>query len=292
MSTGIIMIDLLKLKELVESEIDKTFDNYVCEKNIRDAMIYSVKNGGKRVRPILMLLSASVYGEITQTVLDLAVGLELIHSYSLVHDDLPCMDDDDLRRGKPTAHIKFGENIAVIAGDGLLNLAFEKMLSGNVDANKIKAIKYIVSKTGAKGMVGGQSLDINTAFNPHNIDELNSIYEGKTSALLQAALVGGCLCNGGEKDMELLDNFGKDIGLVFQYIDDILDVTSSEEELGKEINQDERNGKNTAVTLLGLDGAKALAEKKTVDALNSLKSLGDKTKALSEYCESLLERNK
>lgn len=284
------MIDLKNLKSIIENEIDKTFNEYTCDEKLHSAMLYSVKNGGKRVRPILMLLSGLMYGEITQDLLDLAVGLEFIHSYSLVHDDLPSMDNDVLRRGKPTTHIQYGEDIAIIAGDGLLNLAFEKMLSNQVNENKLKAIKYIATKTGAKGMVGGQSLDINKQFNPTNINELNMIYQGKTSALLQSALVGGCLCNGGEKDMELLDSFGNEIGLVFQYIDDILDVTSSEEQLGKEINQDERNGKNTAVTLLGLDGAKKLAEEHTKIALDSLQTLGDKAKPLADYCRSLLNR--
>lgn len=230
---------------------------------IKEASIYSVMNGGKRIRPKLVFLGAmSVANEVEyKDIENLALGIELIHSYSLVHDDLPSMDNDSLRRGLPTTHVKYGVGMATLAGDALLNLAFEIMLKNieNLDANELKkqvlAAKYIVNNSGINGMVGGQCLDLkNDQVNTIDIKDLNLINSLKTGALIKGALLAGAIRYGANKEqIKALEEYSEYLGLLFQVVDDILDVTSTKEVLGKDVHQDEKNEKPTYVKLVGLD---------------------------------------
>ena len=230
---------------------------------VKEASIYSVMNGGKRIRPKLVYLGAmSITNEVNyKDIENLALGIELIHSYSLVHDDLPSMDNDSLRRGKPTTHVKYGVGMATLAGDALLNLAFEIMLKDveSLDSNELKkqvlAAKYIVNNSGINGMVGGQCLDLkNDQINNIDLKDLNLINSLKTGALIKGALLSGAIRYDANKDqIKALEGYSEYLGLLFQVVDDILDVISTKEVLGKDVNQDEKNEKPTYVKLVGLD---------------------------------------
>ena len=257
---------------------------------IYDAMRYSLYAGGKRIRPILSLaVSDSLNGDF-DAALCYGSAIEMIHTYSLIHDDLPCMDNDDLRRGKPTNHIVFGENMAVLAGDALLNFACESIINSNAgtDEMKLLAIKEIFEASGCFGMIGGQVLDIRSGNKKITEDELKILHKKKTGALIKAASRVGAISAG--TPLDLFDVYAEAVGLAFQIRDDILDVEGNVETFGKPIHSDEKNNKTTYVSLYGIDGAKRKLAQETDKALESISFLGSKGEFLREFALYLLNR--
>lgn len=262
-----------------------------------DAMEYSVKNGGKRVRPLLTLEFCRLCGGDTEQALPFACALEMIHTYSLIHDDLPCMDNDDMRRGKPSCHIKFGEEYALLAGDGLLNRAFEVVaefgLKGDNLGGKINAFKTLSSLSGIFGMIGGQTIDLQSENKSVDLETLKVMDRLKTGALIKAACVMGCqIADADETKVEAARVFAENIGIAFQIIDDILDVTGDAAVLGKPVGSDSENEKSTYVSLLGLEKAKKYAEELTNKAIEALDVFGSDADYLKAFALSLCERKK
>mgnify|MGYP004644201675 FL=1 len=259
-----------------------------------NAMRYSLLSGGKRIRPILLLEFYSLFGGRAESALNFAAAIEMIHTYSLIHDDLPCMDNDDMRRGRPSCHKAFGYDTALLAGDALLTHAFFAAANAvDIPPERVsRAISVLAQKAGIYGMVGGQVMDLDFEKNGANGEELTAMYIKKTSCLLEAAaMCGAVLAGADEETVKKTEEYAENLGLAFQITDDILDCTADEKTLGKPIGSDEKNGKTTFVTLLGLDGAKqraALLTKKAEDILNGFS--GD-TSYLKELTEYLLNRN-
>ena len=240
---------------------------------ISEAMLYSLNAGGKRIRPMLVLEMAKAYGDINDGAVAFAAAIEMIHTYSLIHDDLPCMDDDDLRRGKPTSHVVFGEDIAVLAGDSLLNLASEVMLETVIknceNINYMHAMREILKASGSNGMILGQVADIKYHESEIDIETLDFINFNKTGRLLTASIFAGAYIGGADgKEIALLREIGRDIGLLFQIVDDVLDVVGDAEKLGKRTQIDTKNNKKTYPNLLGLEGT-YLAIQRLQDSLES-----------------------
>lgn len=284
------------LKELMDIKLkdyflkkEKTYNNVLYE-----AMAYSVNTGGKRIRSILFILGYSIYKKDYDKVLDIALGIEMIHTYSLIHDDLPCMDNDDLRRGKPTNHKVYGEAIATLAGDALLNEAMNIFFdfSSKFGKNSINACKIISNAAGADGMIGGQIVDIiNEGNKSISIEELNYMHSKKTGELIRASVVAGALLGGAnEKDISILSDYGYKLGLAFQIEDDILDVTSSTEVLGKDANSDIENDKTNYISLFGVEKCKKFCEDLTNQCLNLLKDLKGDTEGLVKLTNLLVKR--
>ena len=259
-----------------------------------NAMRYSLLSGGKRIRPILLLEFYSLFGGRAEGALNFAAAIEMIHTYSLIHDDLPCMDNDDMSRGKPSCHKAFGYDTALLAGDALLTHAFFAAANAaDIPPERVsRAISVLAQKAGIYGMVGGQVMDLDFEKNGANGEELTAMYIKKTSCLLEAApMCGAVLAGADEETVKKTEEYAENLGLAFQITDDILDCTADEKTLGKPIGSDKKNGKTTFVTLLGLDGAKqkaALLTKKAEDILNGFS--GD-TSYLKELTEYLLNRN-
>ena len=251
------------LRAEVERYLERLrFSEDAASAGLDEAMRYSLLAGGKRIRPVLALATAEAIDIPAATILPLAAAIELIHTYSLIHDDLPAMDDDDLRRGRPTCHRAYGEDVAILAGDGLYAEAFKLLLSEQQGepADVLAAAAELAAATGVDGMVGGQYLDIaGTA--PPGVDGLRRLHELKTGRLIGASVECVLLLAGGHKPdtMSYFRTFANELGVLFQIVDDILDVTGSEETLGKPQGTDERLGKRTYVTEFGLDGARSLA---------------------------------
>ena len=245
------------------------------------AMTYSLQAGGKRIRPVLCMLAAEAVGGRAEAALTCAMALEFVHTYSLIHDDLPAMDDDDLRRGKPTCHVAFGEGPAILAGDGLLTEAFTLLASDTElpPSRRVEALRVLGDAAGWRGMVGGQALDLEgearTRAGEHvGLTELQTIHRLKTGALLRAALeLGGIAGNAQVEDRALLRAAGETLGLAFQIQDDILDATATEEAMGKRVGKDEGKGKITYPLLLGLTGARKALQEATERAQCQLRSL-------------------
>lgn len=276
--------------------IDSFLENRLAKKGISkvdDAMAYSLLAGGKRIRPVLLMATAEALGVKGYNYLPVACGLEMIHTYSLIHDDLPCMDDDDYRRGRLTNHKVFGEAMAVLAGDGLLTLAFEVMLEQkNVDPRVlIETVREMAMCAGNFGMVGGQGLDLENEGKSISAEELRKMHAGKAGALFIAAVRGGAhLAGANEQELLALTKFADLLGLAFQITDDILDVEGTTEDLGKPAGSDEKNHKSTYVSLYGLEAAKALAEKTVAEALECLEMFGENAEALREITRLMCSR--
>ncbi|MDE6275486.1 MAG: polyprenyl synthetase family protein [Clostridia bacterium] len=284
---------LAEYKNVFERQLQDILVEYKCDiQPIFEALTYGVTNGGKRIRPALCYLGAEFCGKDSQYVKNLAVGIELIHSYSLVHDDLPCMDDDKLRRGKPTAHVVYGEGMAVLAGDALLNMAFEVMLGGDFDADMRRAIKYVATMSGISGMIGGQCLDLaNESKENFGINELTRLNRLKTSCLIRGALVGSAImCGASKNEIDALEVYAGNLGEIFQIVDDILDRTSTEQILGKEVKKDIANDKRTIVDILGIDGAKEYIKKLEDEAIAKIDVFGEKSQKLIELVKFLSNR--
>jgi geranylgeranyl diphosphate synthase, type II len=243
---------------------------------LEEAMRYSLLAGGKRIRPVLALATAKAIGRAPADVLPLAAAIELIHTYSLIHDDLPAMDDDDLRRGRPTCHMKFGEDVAILAGDALYAEAFRHLLSEQTGAPEaiLAAARELAAATGVDGMVGGQYLDV--AGVGETGEELRRLHELKTGRLIAASVVCALLLAGmDEESIGAWRRFAAELGVLFQIVDDILDVTGTDASLGKSHGSDERLGKRTYVSQFGLDGARVLAQECHGAARGSLREAAD-----------------
>ena len=282
-------------KQMVENRIEELFPEADCSYNeVIKAARYSLLNGGKRIRPVIMMEFCNLCGGNPEDALDFAVALEMIHTYSLIHDDLPCMDNDDMRRGKPSCHKAFGEDIALLSGDALLTEAFFVASNARVSADKrLNAISFLSTNGGVHGMIGGQVLDLSFEENKPDATALQDMYMRKTGALLIAAASIGCV-SAGKYDEETLKSaakYGYNLGLAFQIVDDILDVTANEEVLGKPVGSDEKNNKTTFVTLYGLSEAFAIAAQLSNAALDALDEIGGDTEALYEITNYLLDRN-
>lgn len=267
------------------------------QKVIFEAMNYSVEAGGKRLRPIFMMEVSKLFEGFSDEVKPFMAAMEMIHTYSLVHDDLPAMDNDDYRRGKLTTHKKFGHAMGILAGDGLLNYAFEtaaEALSASEHMDRAaKALQILAKKAGAYGMIGGQVVDVELTGKPLSKEQLDFIYEKKTSALIEASfMIGGILAGATESQVRLLEEAAGNIGMAFQIQDDILDVTSTSEVLGKPVLSDEKNEKTTYVTLYGVEGAAEYVKKYTDEAMNILAELGEENEFLNELIISLINREK
>jgi geranylgeranyl diphosphate synthase type II len=254
-----------------------------------EAMRYSLLAGGKRIRPVLSLATAEALGRPPADVLPLAAAIEMIHTYSLIHDDLPAMDDDDLRRGKPTCHVAFGEDVAILAGDGLFAEALRLALSDQQGdpANVLAAVSEIVGAAGVRGMVGGQYLDVAAEAGT----ELRHLHELKTGALI-AASVGSILALEGVNGPATMPfrRFAAELGVVFQIVDDILDVTGDEAEIGKPRGSDERHGKATYVSVHGLERARELAQESHARAREALSEADGETLRLGQIADYILTR--
>lgn len=264
---------------------------------VSDAMRYSVRNGGKRVRPMLVLEICRICGGNPEDALPFACALEMIHTYSLIHDDLPCMDDDDMRRGKPSCHKAFGEDNALLAGDALLTLAFETAAKANENIepkNVIRAISALSNFAGIDGMIGGQVLDLAAEKQSPDLAALQQIHLLKTAALIKAAAVLGCFAANvtDGKKLSAATKYAENIGVAFQIVDDILDVTSDSQTLGKPVGSDAKNEKTTYVTLLGLSESQKVAERLTAEAVEALNAFDGDTQFLANYAVRLSNRNK
>jgi geranylgeranyl diphosphate synthase type II len=252
------------LRERVEGYLaDLRFAEEPATSGLEEAMRYSLLAGGKRIRPVLALATAEAVG-MPESVLPLAAALELIHTYSLIHDDLPAMDDDELRRGRPTCHVKYGEDVAILAGDGLYAEAFRLVLreQRGEPEHLLAAVCELAAATGVSGMVGGQYIDVRDLV-AEGATTLRRLHELKTGRLIGASVECVLLLAGpsaGATTLEAFRAFAAELGLLFQIVDDILDVTGTEDSLGKPQGSDERHGKRTYVSQYGLDGARAMAE--------------------------------
>ena len=262
------------------------------QKKIYEAMGYSLFAGGKRLRPVIMLMTTKMLGKNPEISLPFAVSLEMIHTYSLIHDDLPSMDNDDLRRGMPTNHKVYGEAMAILAGDALLNKAFEIVadykMEGVTDSQVLRAMSYLAKASGSDGMIGGQVVDIESR--NEDIELLRYLHSLKTGALIRAAGVCGAILAGAtDEQIKAIDDFCLNLGIAFQIQDDILDAYGSQEELGKPIGSDAENGKSTYITLCGLEKAQMLCKDYTEKALHAICGFPD-NKELSDLCSYLLTR--
>lgn len=285
---------LSKNKEIFEEYLDKKLVELDgCIQPIFSAVKYAL-NGGKRLRPILCILGAEFMGKSFEDICDIAVGVECIHNYSLCHDDLPCMDNDDLRHGKPSTHKQFGEGMGVLAGDALLNLAFEIMLEGEHNANYYKAISYIAKMSGIFGMVGGQCIDIaSDDFRQKSLEEVIQLNMLKTACLFKASLVGSSISLGATaEEITALEIYANKLGLIFQIVDDILDITSNAEVLGKNINSDIKENKTTYLSICGMEKAKKDIQNLEIEAINAVAKYGDRANNLIAFAKYLTNRTK
>lgn len=263
---------------------------------VHEAMSYSVFAGGKRVRPILAIAAAEALGAKTTDLLPVASSLELIHTYSLIHDDLPAMDDDDFRRGRPTCHKVYGEAIAILAGDGLLNMAFEVLSDTRrrkaVPANRLLSIiKEISTASGVFGMVGGQVVDIQSEGKEIDLPTLEYIHTHKTGALIRSSVrVGALYAQAGKRQFAALTRYGELVGLAFQIADDILDITGKQEEIGKDVGSDLKKGKKTFPSFYGLEESRRRAAEVVRKALLTLKDFDRKADPLRELAKYIINR--
>ena len=288
------------------AEIEQLIGTYLPEetghqKTILEAMNYSMTAGGKRLRPMLMQEMCRLFtGCLLESVIPFMAAVEMIHTSSLVHDDLPCMDDDMMRRGKPSTWAEFGEDIGVLTGNALMMYAFETAASAfetSIDPDELsrigRAMGILARKTGVYGMIGGQTVDVELAGGPIPKDKLDFIYRLKTGALIEASmLIGAVLGGAAEEDCKIVESLALKIGMAFQIQDDILDVTGSQEVIGKPVNSDEKNKKTTYVTLEGLDKAKKDVEQISAEAIEELGKLPGNNEFLEQLIHVLINRQK
>ncbi len=283
---------------LVDSSLDRFLPGVdTLPTRLHAAMRYSVFAGGKRIRPILMLAACEAVGGEMKKVLPAACAIEMVHSYSLIHDDLPAMDDDDFRRGNPTNHKVYGEATAILAGDGLLTEAFillsNKNIWGDIPAEQsLEVINIIAKGSGSCGMVGGQVVDMEAEKSPVDLTTLEYIHTHKTGALILAAIEVGALLGGASAEQRrALHNYGEAAGLAFQVADDILDIVADPSQLGKDVGSDQQRGKATYPALLGLDGARQRANELRDVALSALDMFDDSARPLREIATYIVDRS-
>jgi geranylgeranyl diphosphate synthase type II len=296
----------MTLKEYLDEKkiiVDEALNRFLPDTEgpaheLYDAMRYSLFAGGKRIRPILCIAAAEAVGGMSDDVMPVACAFEMIHTYSLIHDDLPAMDDDELRRGKPTNHMVYGEAIAILAGDGLLTEAFRVMaapeLIARAGAERFRrVIEMVASAAGARGMVLGQALDIRAEGKIIDTSQMEIIHAHKTGALLRASVATGAILGGGtDEQTDQLDKFGKYIGLAFQISDDILDIEGSTEELGKQTGVDAQRGKNTYPSNYGMEKSKSMLKEITASAIEAISGFDTKADILRQIAFYIMERKK
>lgn len=289
------MNDYLSLTE--KSLFEFLPDSDCREGKLIESMKYSLEAGGKRVRPRLVFEFNEICNGNSESAVPFACAVEMIHTYSLIHDDLPCMDDDDLRRGKPSNHKVYGEDIALLAGDALLTLAFDVMTSDKTaelagDKACRKAVSILAGYAGAIGMIGGQVIDIMSENANAPLEVLREMDYKKTACLIKSACELGCVsANADEEQIKAASKYGECIGIAFQIQDDILDVTSSNEELGKPVGSDKENSKSTYVSLLGIEKCRSLVNELTEEAVKALDVFSGDTSNLKEFAYQLANRN-
>lgn len=300
------MVNVMNFNQIRDEKvkmIEEILVNYLPEqegyqKLIMEAMEYNLMAGGKRVRPMLMQETYRLFGGEGTLIEPFMAALEMIHTYSLVHDDLPAMDNDDYRRGRKTTHVVYGEAMGILTGDALLNFAFETAAKAftmfpEKSLEIGKAMQILGKKAGIFGMIGGQVVDVESAGKPVSKEVLDFIYELKTSALIECAMmIGAVLAGANETEVRDVEKIAKNVGIAFQIQDDILDVTSTAEVLGKPILSDEKNEKTTYVTLVGLAKAKEYVEEISREAIELLHHFEKENKFLEELLESLIHREK
>lgn len=300
------MVSCMNYKELKQSKIvyiEELLKAYLpaqegYQKLIMEAMEYNLMAGGKRLRPMLMQETFTLFGGSGTIVEPFMAALEMIHTYSLVHDDLPAMDNDDYRRGRKTTHVVYGEAMGILTGDALLNYAFEtaaKTFAMHPEKSLEigKAIQILAGKAGVFGMIGGQVVDVNSAGQAVSKDVLNFIYELKTSALIECAMmIGAVLAGANDMEVQKVEQIAKNVGIAFQIQDDILDVTSTVEVLGKPVLSDEKNEKTTYVTLEGIEQARLIVEQLSNEAILLLQELGGEDAFLKNLLTELIHREK
>ena len=286
-----------KVKDIENMIFSKLPEEEGPQKTVVQAMRYSVMAGGKRLRPLLMQEAYRLFGKEDSKVYPFMAALEYIHNYSLVHDDLPAMDNDEYRRGQKTTHVVYGEDLAILAGDALLNYAFETIADGMIqnpsDADMIKAFQIFAKKAGIFGMVGGQSVDvINENNNANmNLDDILFIHENKTAALIECALMcGAALAGANDEQISQMEKVGSNIGLAFQIQDDIVDATGSFKELGKPIGSDAKNQKATYLSLQGMEKSAADLKRLSEEAVTILGQMPNRNLFLEDLVMSLVER--
>lgn len=292
-----------ELREKKVAEIENVLKKYLPnpsghQKKIMEAMEYNLMAGGKRIRPMLMRETYEMFGGTKEIIEPFMAAIEMIHTYSLIHDDLPAMDNDDYRRGRKTTHIVYGEAMAILAGDALLNCAFETAAKAfDMDEKHSyligKSLQILGKKAGIYGMIGGQVVDVESSGEKVDKEVLDFIYDLKTGALIEAAMmIGATLADATEKEVEIVESAAKKVGLAFQIQDDILDVTSTKEVLGKPIHSDEKNDKTTYVTLDGFEKSKEQVEKLSTEAIALMKGLNRDNPYLMTLLEKLIYREK
>lgn len=285
-----------KYLNIIEEYLPTLLPSDDClEGSVVRSMKYSLLASGKRIRPTLLLAFCEICGGAVSSALPFACSVEMIHAYSLIHDDLPCMDDDDLRRGRPSNHKVFGESTALLAGDALQALAYQTMLSDtslkNFGINAAKAAAVLSRASGATGMVGGQVIDLETEGKDPSLDVIKEMYLKKTGQLIKAPCLMGCILSGADDDkLKAAERYAENIGLAFQIVDDILDITSDEKTLGKPIGSDAENKKVNYVTKLGIDKSNKIVADLTKEAINSLVVFENDTDFLKQLANSLSER--
>jgi farnesyl diphosphate synthase len=267
----------------------------VAPRRLHEAMRYAVLGGGKRVRPMLCFAAGELAGAPPERLRVAAVALELIHAYSLVHDDLPCMDDDVLRRGKPTCHVAYDEATALLVGDALQSLAFQALAEHRLadrPETQLAMIELLARAAGSRGMAGGQAIDLESVGKALTVPELEYMHIHKTGALIRASVLLGAHCGAGlsREELERLDHFAKCIGLAFQVVDDVLDAQASTATLGKTAGKDADSNKPTYVSAVGVDAARAMAVELRRDALESLAGFGERARRLGQMADFIVAR--
>ena len=292
-----------EMKERI-GHIEAVLDWYLprpegLQKTVLTAMNTTVKSGGKRLRPMLMEETYHMFGGEGEVIEPFMAAIEMIHTYSLIHDDLPALDNDDYRRGKKTCHIVYGEDMAILAGDALLNYAYETaskafdMAKGQETERVIQAMKILASKPGIYGMIGGQTADVELEGTPLTMEQILFIHKNKTSALIEACMmIGAVLAGADEDEVKRMEQCGEAIGLAFQIQEDILDLVGDEEEIGKPVGSDERNHKVTYVTLKGLEQSKEDVREISMKAIDILKDYDQENGYLTRLTEYLISRTK
>ena len=262
-----------KARSLIENRLNTLFTKDVPDENLASSMRYSLLAGGKRIRPVLVLEFCKAAGGDMEKALDAACAAEMLHTYSLIHDDLPCMDDDDLRRGKPTNHVVYGECTAVLAGDALQAECFKILANSDLTADRVvKMLQYLSNAAGLMGICGGQALDIAGEGKNLTCEEISKIHSLKTASLLVAcAKMGVAAAGGSERQLRAAEEYAENLGIAFQIRDDVLDIISTTEELGKPVGSDDENEKSTFVTLFGVDKCIEIVAEKTQAAIAAVK---------------------
>lgn len=290
--------DLKERMQIIENLINKFMPEEIgYQKTIFEAMNYSLKAGGKKLRPILLKEAYELVGGKGCVFEGYAVGIEMIHTYSLIHDDLPALDNDDLRRGKPTNHKCFGEAMAILAGDALLNYAYEIMLKSAINAEDktaaINAIHEIAFGAGIYGMIGGQVVDVQSEDKQIDKDTLDFIHKNKTGAMIRGCMRAGAILGGATKqELDAITIYSEKIGLAFQIADDILDVEGDEEKIGKKVGSDVDNKKSTYPVLVGIKKSKKIEEKLIFEAKENISIFKEKSNFLCDLAEYIIYRNK